>query len=81
MKYFLSCLMVDLENNLLSQRITVSDGSIEFEKSDDGVKCVSTLEIDLDDGSPEKILPIADSIKKFMSLSIPAILSFFLIQI
>lgn len=73
--------MVDLENNLLSQRITASDGSIEFETSEDGVKCVSNLELDIDDGAPEKILPIAESIKKFMSLSIPAILSFFLIQI
>jgi len=42
---------------------------------------VSNLELDIDDGAPEKILPMAESIKKFMSLSIPAILSFFLIQI
>ncbi len=45
------------------------------------VKCVTSFELDEDDGTLEKIMSVSDSVKKFMSLSIPAILSFFLIQI
>ena len=45
------------------------------------VKCVTSFELDEDDSTPEKIMSVSDSVKKFMSLSIPAILSFFLIQI
>jgi len=39
------------------------------------------LEIIMASDEPEKILPISVSVQKFMSLSIPAIMSFFLIQI
>jgi multidrug resistance protein, MATE family len=42
---------------------------------------VASFEFEADDGTPEKLLPVSESVKKFMSLSIPAILSFFLIQI
>ena len=52
-----------------------------IEETNGDIKCVTSFEFDQDDGTVEKIMNVSDSVKKFMSLSIPAILSFFLIQI
>lgn len=71
--------MSNLENGLIR---SVSVDSLEVEKPHNiAFSSQLTKSNDDDDTTFEKLQPMQETVKKFMSLSIPAIMSFFLIQI